>query len=141
MEPLPLSSPKQLLLWLFRARRRIRVTGFSMYPTLKNNDLILVNPHAYKTKSPQINDIVLAQDPRPHRHQALIIKRITAIIDDRYHLRGDTPDPTASTDSRHYGPIPRNLILGQAICRLPRWPTRLNRKLIYRFLVWKNKPE
>ena len=83
-----------------------------MQPTLSHGMTILVDTGVYRHHGPQINDIVLAQ--HPFEPQNKMIKRITAITEDgRYFLQGDNPDTLETTDSRSFGPIQRDQILGK----------------------------
>ncbi len=87
-----------------------------MFPLLKSGDEVLVDPGSYRRKRPAVGDIVLARHP-----QCLdlpIIKRVTALLDDDcYFLSGDNADE--STDSRFFGAITRQQIVGHVICRFP----------------------
>ncbi|MCA9949187.1 MAG: nickel-type superoxide dismutase maturation protease [Anaerolineales bacterium] len=81
-----------------------------MLPDLAAGDELLVDPRAYRQQKPQIGDVVIAQ--RPDRSGIEIVKRVTAVTEnDRYFLTGDNPH--ASTDSRHFGPVGANHILGK----------------------------
>lgn len=65
----------------------------------------------------RVGDVVVAR--RPDRPELEIIKRITAIdADGAIILAGDNPD--FSTDSRQFGPVPRDLILARVRWRY--WP-------------------
>jgi nickel-type superoxide dismutase maturation protease len=105
---------KEFLLWLLRHRRRFRITGPSMMPLLKPGDEVLIDPNAYRTATPRPGDIVVAQ--HPYYPDLQLVKRIAKMTDDGcYYLEGD--NPTASTDSRSFGPIPPQQIVGQVTCR------------------------
>lgn len=81
-----------------------------MLPGLAAGDEILVDKRAYRTTSPQAGDVVIAR--RPDRPEVEIVKRVTAVTKSgRFFLTGDNPD--ASTDSRHFGPVTVNDILGK----------------------------
>lgn len=109
-------TSRDLLLWLLRLRKRKRISGASMFPLLKSGDEVLVNHRAYRRKSPTLGDIVLARHPQ--RPDFPIIKRITALSgDDAYFLSGD--NAAESTDSRSFGAIKRQAIIGHVICRFP----------------------
>jgi nickel-type superoxide dismutase maturation protease len=110
------STPMDLLFWLLRLRRRFRVSGASMLPLLRPGDEVLVNARAYRRRPPQLGDIVVAR--HPYQDGMHIIKRVTALQgDDQYLLEGD--NPSESTDSRSFGAIPGDLILGRVTCRFP----------------------
>ena len=104
-------SKKEILFWVLRLRKRQRVTGASMLPGLKEGDEVLLNP---RDTRPCIGDIVVARDPRQPERK--LIKRVTA-VDERgwADLRGD--NPTASTDSRTFGLVPPELIVGRVTSR------------------------
>jgi nickel-type superoxide dismutase maturation protease len=105
---------KEFLLWLLRRRRRFRITGSSMMPLLKPGDEVLINPRAYRSAAPRPGDIVVAQ--HPYQPKLRLVKRIAKTTDDgRYYLEGD--NPTESTDSRSFGPISPQQIVGQVTCR------------------------
>ncbi|MDQ3800838.1 MAG: nickel-type superoxide dismutase maturation protease [Acidobacteriota bacterium] len=83
------------------------VQGDSMLPSLKDGDLVLVNPYA----EPKTGDIVLAQ--HPFQKSVRIIKRIREISPEgRYFLVGDNAGE--STDSRSFGALSAKDILGKA---------------------------
>ena len=87
-----------------------------MLPLLQPGDEVLVNPRAYHTVSPSPNDLVVAQ--HPHNPNLRLIKRVTAVLGDgACFVTGD--NPKASTDSRTFGAIAPQQILGKVICRFP----------------------
>ena len=92
-------------------REIFRVEGDSMFPALKDGDLVLINPYA----DLQIGDIVLAQ--HPFKQSVKIIKRITEILPgERYILLGDNlPE---SSDSRSFGALAAKDILGKAEAKI-----------------------
>jgi len=98
------------LLWPRWQRRR--VNGRSMHPTLPDGTTILLDTAVYHHTTPQIGDIVLAQHPFQPNNQ--MIKRITAVTeDDRYFLQGDNPEPLDTSDSRGFGTVRPDQILGK----------------------------
>ena len=80
-----------------------------MLPTLKDGDFVLVDPSAV----PRVGDIVFAR--HPFEKGVNIVKRIGAITENGYFLIGD--NPAESNDSRTYGSIRAERILGVAISR------------------------
>ena len=58
------SNIKEKIAWLLRLRKRYRVTGNSMVPTLKAGETVLVNLHAYKDHTPEPDDVVMALHPK-----------------------------------------------------------------------------
>jgi len=111
-ERLPAASVFAYLKLLLPRWQRRRVHGRSMHPTLPNGTMVLLDTAVYQHASPQIGDIVLAQHPfRPHNK---MIKRITVVTEDgRYFLQGDNPDATETSDSRSFGTVRLDQILGQ----------------------------
>jgi nickel-type superoxide dismutase maturation protease len=104
----------QFLLWILRLRWRFRVNGTSMLPLLKPGQEVLINPRAYKYRHPQPGDIVVAQ--RPDRPDVRLIKRVVSITENgRCILKGD--NPLESTDSRNFGPVPMEYLVGQVTGR------------------------
>ena len=92
-------------------REIYRIEGDSMQPTLKEGDLVLVNPHA----ALEIGDIVVAR--HPFKKSVDIIKRIAKILPgDRYILLSDNLDDSA--DSRQFGAIGAKDILGKAEAKI-----------------------
>ncbi len=110
------SSLKDLLLLLLRRRSRFRVTGRSMIPLLQPGDGLLIDLTAYHQKCPRSGEIVIAWHPLETNLK--IVKRVASVLDDgSCFLLGD--NPTESTDSRSFGPIELNKILGKVCCRFP----------------------
>lgn len=81
-----------------------------MYPTLKENDIVLVNRLSYVFNSPKAKDIIVLRDPRTGRE---VIKRITKVQGGTYFVEGD--NKKESTDSRVYGAIKRSAIIGKVL--------------------------
>ena len=88
-----------------------------MAPTLRPGDHVLVDLGAYRgSEAPETGDLVLAADP--HRPELKILKRIRRVHEDgRFDLHGDNPD--LSTDSRDYGPVPPEAVLGKVVSLFP----------------------
>ncbi len=84
-----------------------------MIPTYREGSLVLVNRLSYLFHSPQILDIVVLHDPR---NGGMVLKRIIKIKDSAYFVEGD--NKKASTDSREFGAIPQQLIIGKVIYQL-----------------------
>ncbi len=99
----------EFLLWLLRRRRRFRVNNNSMLPLLKPGDEVLMAPGAV----PVPGDIVVAQHPL--RRDVRLIKRVESIVEGRYVLKGD--NPAESTDSRSFGPVTAEHIMGRVTSR------------------------
>lgn len=89
---------------------RYRVDGESMAPSFSPDERVVVNKLAYRFSQPRAGDLVVVRDPRePER---LLLKRIGgAAGDDRWLVLGDNAG--SSTDSRDFGPVERELIVGK----------------------------
>lgn len=81
-----------------------------MAPLLQDGDIALVDLNAYQRKKPAPGHIVYAR--HPYQRNMNMVKRVKAVKDDgRFQLIGD--NPSESTDSRAFGDIPLNHILGR----------------------------
>jgi nickel-type superoxide dismutase maturation protease len=108
------SSLRELLLWLLRLRRRFRVTGASMTPLLEAGDEVLIDPRAYRRRPPRPGDVVVAQ--HPYRRGLLLVKRV-AKVGENGHCLLEGENQSESTDSRSFGSLPPDYILGQVTSR------------------------
>lgn len=103
----------EYVLLLLGRRKRIRVTGASMLPGLKDGDELFVDPYAYVDTHPEEGDIVLAWHPR--EADLKIIKRVSMVLDNGCWLVGD--NPAESTDSSQYGIFAFKRIVGKVTSR------------------------
>ncbi len=100
-----LEAARQLGGWARGRRRRFRVEGPSMEPTLRHGQFVLVDPE----RRPRVGELALARHPT--EPGLAVVKRVAAIMPDgAYALASDNPD--AGTDSRHWGPLPAAAIDG-----------------------------
>ncbi|MBK7709307.1 MAG: nickel-type superoxide dismutase maturation protease [Acidobacteria bacterium] len=110
MDSLPQADWFEKTAWFLGWREVWSIEGDSMYPALRNGDRVLVCPN----DEIRVGDIVLAN--HPFKSSVKIIKRVAQILDDgRYFLVGD--DALESVDSRSFGAIRPEDILGRATCR------------------------
>ena len=98
-----------LLFFLVFNFRLVFVQGCSMEPTLKQNDMLIVNT---LNKSPEIGDIVIIK-PLLIFKGDYVIKRVTKITDSQVFVEGDNKDH--SYDSRMVGWIDKKDLLGTII--------------------------
>jgi nickel-type superoxide dismutase maturation protease len=110
----------ETLAWLAGRRRRVRIVGDSMLPTLAAGQYVLVD----EGRSPRPGQLALAR--HPHQHDLLVVKRVLATTaDGRFELISDNPG--AGTDSRTWGPVDPDRVLGAVTLLLDRPSTRLER--------------
>ena len=107
---LPKAKLKDRVMHLVGRRRAFLVEGESMVPTLKNGDIVLVDPQANFS----IGDVVLAK--HPYKSSVMILKRIADKDNRTLSLAGD--NPAESTDSRTFGAVSIESIIGKVVCRL-----------------------
>ena len=81
-----------------------------MAPAFSPGQRVVVNKAAYLFSQPRPGDLVVVRDPR--RPDRLLLKRIERRAGvDGWLVLGDNPQ--ASTDSRAFGPVGRELIIGK----------------------------
>ena len=94
--------------------RRVTVQGMSMEPTLAPGDRLLV----VRASRPRPGDLIVVRPPGDSRR--VLVKRVSAVLGDEVVVRGD--NPVASTDSRDFGPVPREAVVGRVVRRYaPAW--------------------
>jgi signal peptidase I len=105
------------------------VVGDSMEPTLSHGDRVLVDSWTYRQRAPRAGEIVLFLGPPPR--EPVLLKRVTlppsgsppavrrriwqgreAVSGVGVWVRGD--NDSRSLDSRSFGPVPPERILGRA---------------------------
>lgn len=85
-----------------------------MAPLLQPGDELLVDPLAYGRSRPEVGEIVVAWHPK--RENFKLIKRVVEITPEaHYWLEGD--NEVESTDSRSFGAVSLESILGKVVCR------------------------
>lgn len=80
-----------------------------MVPTLFEGDRLLV----LRTRRARAGDVVALADPR--ERSRTVVKRVLATHGSTVSVGGDNPGE--STDSRHFGPVPRRLLRGRVVYR------------------------
>lgn len=94
----------------FVARRRLvrlRVEGLSMVPVLAPGDHVLV----WRTDRIAVGDIVAFSDL--DEGDTILVKRVVGV--DRSAVRVEGDNAGSSRDSRHFGPVPRALVIGRVV--------------------------
>jgi len=102
-------------MWLLGRRLRVRVSGRSMLPVLTPGDEVLAEPGA----APRPGDIVVARHPL--RTDTRVVKRLEG-WDERGAARLVGLNPAESSDSRTFGGVPADLLVGPVRSRLPASP-------------------
>ena len=82
-----------------------------MEPTLKNGDKLIFEKIMNSTNV-GIDDIVLCSHPFK---KIKIIKRVKSIKNGLYFLKGDNPNILYTSDSRTFGPLKINQIIGKLV--------------------------
>jgi nickel-type superoxide dismutase maturation protease len=107
-------SLKEFVLWVLRKRKRFRVKGNSMLPLLKPQEEVLIDPKIDPNQPPKAGEIVVAQHPTQNNLQ--LIKRVASVSEDgSLFLEGD--NWKESTDSRTFGTVKLEQIVGRVTCR------------------------
>ena len=88
---------------------RFVVEGESMTPSVAPGERVFVLRAAYWFGPPKAGDVVVLRDPR--KPERLLMKRIEKAHANSFEVSGDNED--GSTDSRTFGPVPAELILGK----------------------------
>ncbi len=99
-----LRAMREGVAWMAGRRQRVRVVGRSMEPTLAEGEFVLVD----RARQPRPGQIVVAH--HPHRNDLLVVKRLQAFEHRRLFLVSD--NPTEGTDSRTWGPVEFNQMVG-----------------------------
>ena len=96
---------------------RVAVTGHSMEPTLRDGDWLLVDPDAYRLRSPRPGELVVAYDPRAEGR--VIVKRV-AFVEDGERLRVGGDHPAHASDIEAIGGLLPSAVIGRPWLRY--WP-------------------
>lgn len=83
-----------------------------MWPTIPAGRSVLVDLRAYRSAPPRPGDIVLLAHPK--QADLVVVKRITQVDEDTATVHGDNTHD--SSDSRAWGPVPLDHILGRVEC-------------------------
>lgn len=88
----------------------VRVVGPSMEPTVRNGEIHLVR----RGGRIRVGDIVVIRHPQ--RPELFSVKRVIRRECPGWWVEGD--NPAASSDSREFGAVPDELIVGRLVLRL-----------------------
>ncbi len=102
------------------------VSGSSMVPTFENGDYLIIDELSYKLSEPKRGDVIVFRYPK--NPSQFFIKRIegmpgetingVVLSSGEYYVLGD--NRPNSSDSRVWGPVKSELIVGKTLVRL--WP-------------------
>jgi nickel-type superoxide dismutase maturation protease len=80
-----------------------------MQPALRPGDRVLV----WRWARPKAGDIIILRDTEaPSR---FLVKRVVSADAEALSVRGDNPN--VSRDSRHFGRVPRRMVVGRVVYR------------------------
>jgi nickel-type superoxide dismutase maturation protease len=96
----------------------IKVSGDSLSPEILEGDFVLVSKIPFSLNSLQVGDLVVFNHP----DYGLLIKRIAAVSADRQSFQVTGAHPF-SVDSRQFGPVGRQALVGKVIWHIHR-PSR-----------------
>ena len=82
-----------------------------MEPTLSAGDVVFVDTRAYGSRPPDDGDVVVAT--HPHQPGTTIVKRVEFSDDAGAYLVSDNSEESNAADSRRFGVVPFDLIIGQ----------------------------
>jgi nickel-type superoxide dismutase maturation protease len=93
-----------------RPVRRFRVRDTSMQPTLAPGDRVIV----VRWGRARVDDLIVFRDPE--WRSTFTLKRVASVSSiGECVVRGDNPN--VSRDSRHFGAVPRGLVVGRVVYR------------------------
>ena len=89
--------------------QRYKVSGNSMAPTVREGEYVMAEKISFWFKNPKENDIIVFNNGNSQK----LIKRIIRKSQNSFWVEGDNKN--YSNDSRHFGEIKLNDILGKVI--------------------------
>lgn len=90
--------------------RLLKVRGQSLTPAFQEGDYVLILQASFPGLSIKAGDVIVFEQP-PHGR---LIKQVSQVLDSghSFEVRGSQ---ILSTDSRNFGPVPRERVLGKVI--------------------------
>lgn len=86
-----------------------------MEPAFADGDLVVLDPGAFRGRPPRPGEVVVARHPYRGVH---LVKRVATVgADGRVRVVGDASD--LSTDSRSFGALSPDRILGRVTLKIP----------------------
>jgi nickel-type superoxide dismutase maturation protease len=95
--------------------RVIKVTGDSLSPEYREGDYVVVATIPFLLNRIQAGDVIVFQQPT----YGTLIKKVVQVEreGDQFLVVGAHPN---SVDSRHFGPVPRQTLIGRVIWHIPK---------------------
>ncbi len=94
---------------------RFKIEDRSMEPAFKSGDYVIINKLAYAFSTPSKGDVIVFNHPKEKNR--FLIKRISLVTkSDELYVVGDNKN--FSQDSRHFGSIKKDLIIGKVWIRI-----------------------
>ena len=112
---MPAAGLKDLLLFFVGRRKMFEVEGDSMLPALQPKQRIVAKPIRQVGPSPSPGSVVVFHHPADDN--LVVIKRVWRANGHMLDLRGDNSE--ASTDSRHFGEVPLERLIGEVTAVIP----------------------
>jgi signal peptidase I len=93
----------------------LRVRGQSLTPDYREGDYVLAAKAPFPSGKIRAGDVILFDQPGYGK----LIKRVSRVLNDggAFEVRGTQ---VASTDSRHFGPVPADRVSGKVIWHIRR---------------------
>ena len=93
----------------------LKVSGYSLYPAYRDGDFVLVSRIPILLRGIHPGDVVVFKHP----HLGKLIKLVERLESEGRSVYVVGLDEE-SVDSRTFGAVPRNLVLGKVIWRIPK---------------------
>lgn len=89
--------------------KRYRIEDRSMEPGMSPGDYVIANRWSYRLGAPAKGEIVVLRDPEDASQ--VLVKRVADVVNGGVFVVGD--NLAASRDSRAFGAVPRESLLGK----------------------------
>lgn len=95
--------------------RPIKVTDSSLSPEYREGDYVVITTIPFFLRRIRVGDVIVFRQPI----YGILIKKVELVLEEgeRYFVVGEHPH---SIDSRQFGPISREALLGKVIWHIPK---------------------
>lgn len=95
--------------------RLFKIRGHSLHPDFHEGDYVLAAGFSFPSGKIRVGDVIVFRQPG----YGILIKRVRRVLDEgrEFEVRGTLIE---STDSRNFGPVPRERVLGVVIWHIRR---------------------